>query len=167
MAHSDRPLGVTVMPIENRLDILQYVAVRADALGYEGFGLPETWSYDTAVLLSAIAQQTQNIKLTSGIWGVWGRSAATIAMAAATLNMVSHGRFQLGLGASTPQLTEGWHDRPFDKPYTQLRQTVLQVAWAESSNATQRGTASWCRCSGARRRSWTKRSAPASTRSGC
>jgi alkanesulfonate monooxygenase SsuD/methylene tetrahydromethanopterin reductase-like flavin-dependent oxidoreductase (luciferase family) len=115
------------MPIENRLDILQYVAVRADALGYEGFGLPETWSYDTAVLLSAIAQQTKQIKLTSGIWGVWGRSAATIAMAAATLNMVSNGRFQLGLGASTPQLTEGWHERPFDKPYTQLRQTVLQV----------------------------------------
>jgi alkanesulfonate monooxygenase SsuD/methylene tetrahydromethanopterin reductase-like flavin-dependent oxidoreductase (luciferase family) len=115
------------MPIENRLDILQYVAVRADELGYTGFGLPETWSYDTAVLLTAIAQQTNQIKLMSGIWGVWGRSAATMAMAAATLNIVSNGRFQLGLGASTPQLTEGWHDRPFYKPYTQLRQTVLQV----------------------------------------
>jgi alkanesulfonate monooxygenase SsuD/methylene tetrahydromethanopterin reductase-like flavin-dependent oxidoreductase (luciferase family) len=115
------------MPIENRVDILQYAASRADELGYAGFGLPETWSYDTAVLLSAIAQQTKQIKLTSGIWGVWGRSTATIAMAATTLNIVSHGRFQLGLGASTPQLTEGWHDRPFAKPYTQLRQTVLQV----------------------------------------
>lgn len=127
MSHSDRPLGVTVMPIENRLDMLQYVAVRADELGYDGFGLPETWSYDTAVLLTAIAQQTNQIKLLSGIWGVWGRSPATIAMAAATLNMVSNGRFQLGLGASTPQLTEGWHDRPFVKPYSQLRQTVTQV----------------------------------------
>lgn len=127
MSHSNRPLGVVVMPMENRLDILQYVAVRADALGYVGFALPETWSYDTAVLLTAIAQQTKKIKLMSGIWGVWGRSAATIAMAAATLNIVSNGRFQLGLGASTPQLTEGWHDWPFTKPYTQLRQTVIQV----------------------------------------
>lgn len=127
MPAQKRPLSVAVIPLETRLDILQYVAVRADELGYDGFGLPETWSYDTAVLLTAIAKQTQNIHLLAGLWGVWGRSAASIAMAAATLNMISNGRFQLGLGASTPQLAEGWHDRPFREPYAHFRQVVSQV----------------------------------------
>lgn len=127
MSSQKRPLSVAVIPLENRLDILQYVAVRADELGYDGFALPETWSYDTAVLMSAIATQTKNIHLMAGVWGVWGRSAASIAMAAATLNIISNGRFQLGLGASTPQLTEGWHDRPFREPYRQFRQVVTQV----------------------------------------
>lgn len=127
MPGQKRPLGVAVIPLETRLDILQYIAVRADELDYDGFALPETWAYDTAVLLTAIARQTRNLHLMAGIWGVWGRSAANIAMAAATLNMVSNGRFELGLGASTPQLTEGWHDRPFRAPYSQFRQVVTQV----------------------------------------
>ena len=127
MAGQKRPLSVAVIPLETRLEILRYVAVRADELGYDGFSLPETWSYDTAVLLTAISMQTRRIKLMAGIWGVWGRTAASIAMAAATLNMIGNGRFQLGLGASTPQLVEGWHDRPFRDPYAQFRQVVTQV----------------------------------------
>ena len=54
MPAQKRPLSVSVIPLETRLNILQYVAVRADELGYDGFGLPETWSYDTAVLLTAL-----------------------------------------------------------------------------------------------------------------
>src|SRR5439155_20027726 len=56
-----------------------------------------------------------------------GRSAATIAMAAATLHAMSGGRFELGLGASTPQLAEGLHDTPFEPPVPRMRRTVTQI----------------------------------------
>jgi alkanesulfonate monooxygenase SsuD/methylene tetrahydromethanopterin reductase-like flavin-dependent oxidoreductase (luciferase family) len=58
---------------------------------------------------------------------MWGRSSAMIAMAAATLNMVSNGRFSLGLGASSPQMTKGFHDANFERPLARLRETLLQV----------------------------------------
>src|SRR5262249_9686258 len=63
----------------------------------------------------------------TGILGVWNRSAGTLAMAAATLSALSGGRFILGLGASTPQLTEGLHDVPFTTPVAQMRRIVTQV----------------------------------------
>lgn len=125
--NDEKPLGVSVMPLETRLDTLRYVAQRADSLGYSSMGVAETWGYDSGVLLADLAGRTSQIGLTAGIWGVWGRSAATIAMAAATLNLVSDGRFTLGLGASTPQLAEGFHNVPFHKPLSHLRQTVTQV----------------------------------------
>lgn len=122
-----RPLAVTVMPLETRHDTILNLALRADELGYQAFLLPETWSYDATLLLAEIAVHTQRIHLGTGILGVWGRSAGQIAMAAATLNTIANGRFLLGLGASTRQLTEGLHDVPYSAPYRKLRQTITQV----------------------------------------
>ena len=122
-----QPLSVTVMPLETRRDAILHLAARADALGYQAFALPETWSHDAMLILTEAALRTQNIRLLAGILGVWGRSAAHIAMASATLNEISHGRFMLGLGASTPQLTEGLHDVAYETPHKKLRQTLTQV----------------------------------------
>jgi alkanesulfonate monooxygenase SsuD/methylene tetrahydromethanopterin reductase-like flavin-dependent oxidoreductase (luciferase family) len=125
---SDTPLiGVSVMPLDNRRDALVRVATTADRLGYHGFFLPETWAHDITVLLAEAAVRTERITLGTGILGVWGRSAATLAMAASTLGSVSSGRFVLGLGASTAQLTEGLHDVPFTAPIARMRRTVTQV----------------------------------------
>jgi alkanesulfonate monooxygenase SsuD/methylene tetrahydromethanopterin reductase-like flavin-dependent oxidoreductase (luciferase family) len=115
------------MPLENRRPTFVALATGADRLGFDGFFLPETWAYDTTVLLAEAAVRTERITLGTGILGVWNRSAATIAMAAATLAAVSGGRFVLGLGASTPQLTEGLHDVPFAAPITRMRRTLQQV----------------------------------------
>lgn len=115
------------MPLENRRQTFAALATGADRLGFDGLFLPETWAYDTTVLLAEAALRTGRITLGTGILGVWGRSAATIAMAAATLASVSGGRFVLGLGASTPQLTEGLHDVPFTAPIARLRRTLQQV----------------------------------------
>jgi alkanesulfonate monooxygenase SsuD/methylene tetrahydromethanopterin reductase-like flavin-dependent oxidoreductase (luciferase family) len=120
-------IALSVTPLENRHDVLLAVAREADRLGYEGFFLPETWAFDVTVLLAEIATVTSRVRLGTGILGVWNRSAATIAMAALTLHTISHGRFSLGLGASTPQLAEGLHDVPFTKPIGRMRQTVTQV----------------------------------------
>lgn len=120
-------LGVSVMPLENRHGVFAGLATAADRLGYEAVGLPESWSYDMTVLLAEAAARTQRVTLSTGILSVWGRSPATLAMAASTLWTVSGGRFVLGLGASTAQLVEGLHDVPFGAPVAKLRQTVTQV----------------------------------------
>jgi alkanesulfonate monooxygenase SsuD/methylene tetrahydromethanopterin reductase-like flavin-dependent oxidoreductase (luciferase family) len=115
------------MPLENRREVLLSLATAADRLGYDGYFLPETWAYDTTVLLAEAAVKTERITLGTGILSVWNRSAATIAMAAATLASLSGGRFVLGLGASTPQLTEGLHDLPYAAPIARMRRTLEQV----------------------------------------
>lgn len=127
MPDLDRPLGAGFMPFERRIDTILYAIEKADALGYTAFFLPETWSYDVMVLLTAAAERTRNIKLGASILGIWGRSAATMAMAATTLNLLSGGRFILGIGASTPQLAEGWHDTYYQTPVRRLREYVTQV----------------------------------------
>src|SRR5215813_6060386 len=122
-----RPLGVSVMPLDNRRAALVYVAAIAEQLGYDAYFLPETWAHDVTVLMAELAIRTDRLLLGTGILGVWGRSAGTLAMAAASLSEVSSGRFVLGLGASTAQLTEGLHDVPFVAPIARMRRTVTQV----------------------------------------
>lgn len=120
-------IGVSIMALETRHKAFIGLATEADSLGYDGFFVPETWSYDMTVLLAAAAVRTTRITLGTGIIGIWNRSAATIAMAAATLQAMSGGRFVLGLGASTPQLAEGLHDTPFEPPVRRMRRMVTQI----------------------------------------
>ena len=120
-------IAVSVMPLETRRETLIGLATEADRLGYDGFFMPETWAFDMTVLLAEAAVRTQRITLGTGILGIWNRSAATIAMAAATLDAISGGRFTLGLGTSTPQLAEGLHDTPFEMPIARMRRIVTQV----------------------------------------
>jgi len=120
-------VGVSVMPLENRRETIVHLATEAERLGYEACFLTETWAHDTTVLLGELAVRTRRIGLGSGVLGIWGRSAGTLAMAAATLDDVSGGRFTLGLGASTAQLTEGLHDVPFGAPARRMRQVITQV----------------------------------------
>ena len=120
-------IGLSVMPLETRREAIVGLAVEGDRLGYDGFFLPETWAYDITILLAEAAARTTRITLGTGIVGLWNRSAATIAMAAATLHSMSGGRFVLGLGASTPQLAEGLHDTPFEAPLPRMRLMVTQI----------------------------------------
>lgn len=119
--------GVAVTPMETRRDLIVRAAVLADDLGYEVFSVAEGWGLDATILLAEIAAATRRITLVAGVLSVWGRSPATIAMTAATLHRLSGGRFVLGLGASTRQLTEGWHDTGYDGPAARLRAVTGQV----------------------------------------
>jgi alkanesulfonate monooxygenase SsuD/methylene tetrahydromethanopterin reductase-like flavin-dependent oxidoreductase (luciferase family) len=120
-------IGLSVMPLETRREAIIGLATEGDRLGYHGFFMPETWAYDMTVLLAEAALRTERITIGTGILGIWNRSAATVAMAAATLHALSNGRFVLGLGASTPQLAEGLHDTPFEPPVPRMRRMVTQV----------------------------------------
>jgi alkanesulfonate monooxygenase SsuD/methylene tetrahydromethanopterin reductase-like flavin-dependent oxidoreductase (luciferase family) len=121
------PVGVSLMPLENRRADIVRLAIEAERRGYAGFFLPETWAHDVTVLLAEAAVRTERIGLGTGILSVWGRTPGTLAMAAATLHDVSGGRFTLGLGASTAQLVEGLHDVPYRDPFERMRRTIVQV----------------------------------------
>ena len=120
-------LGVGLTPLETRREVVLHVATRAEQLGFDAFYLAEGWGHDAAVLLSEVAVRTSRIRLGTGVLNIWGRSAATIAMLAASLHEVSGARFTLGLGAGSPQLAEGLHDVPFTTPVARLRTVIQQV----------------------------------------
>jgi alkanesulfonate monooxygenase SsuD/methylene tetrahydromethanopterin reductase-like flavin-dependent oxidoreductase (luciferase family) len=113
--------------MEIRRDVIVRAATLADELGYEVFSVAEGWGLDSTILLAELAAATRRITLTAGVLSVWGRSPATIAMTAATLHQLSGGRFVLGLGASTRQLAEGWHDIGYDRPAARLRAVTSRV----------------------------------------
>lgn len=94
----------------------------ADELGYHSLWLGETWGYELFASLAHLAQVTQRITLGAGIANVFSRSAATIAMGAATLDAQSNGRFALGLGSSGPIVVEKLHGVPFERPLRRLRE---------------------------------------------
>ncbi len=77
--------------------------------------------------LAWIGAQTSKIRLGTAIMQLPGRSPANTAMTAMTLDQLSGGRFILGLGTSGPQVVEGWHGVPFDKPLTWLREYITIV----------------------------------------
>jgi len=75
-------------------------------------------------VLSWLAATTSTIKVGSAIMQIPGRTPANTAMTAATLDLLSGGRFLLGLGTSGPQVVEGWHGQPWGKPLTRTREYV-------------------------------------------
>jgi alkanesulfonate monooxygenase SsuD/methylene tetrahydromethanopterin reductase-like flavin-dependent oxidoreductase (luciferase family) len=96
MAASNPPIGVGFTPLETRRDVVLHVAARAEQLGHESFHPAEGWGHDAAVLLTEVAVRTTRIRLETGVLNIWGRSPATLAMLATSLQEVSGGRFTLG-----------------------------------------------------------------------
>ena len=119
--------GVGLTPMETRRDVIVKAAVLADELGYETFGVPEGWGRDSTPVVTEIGLRTARIRIASAILSAWGRTPATLAMTAATLQEVCGGRYVLGLGTSTRALVEGFHDSPFEHPAGKLREVVTQV----------------------------------------
>lgn len=122
--------------METRRDVLVQAATQAEELGYDAFFMAKAWGLDAPVVLAEIATKTHRILLGSAIVNVWSRSAASLAMSAATLSEISGGRFVLGLGASTSQLIEGLHDVAFSSPLKQLRRVVTQVRELQRGSRT-------------------------------
>ncbi len=84
----------------------------------------EIYGYDLVSTLAYLAGQTTTLELMTGIIPVYSRTPALIAQTAATIDSLSNGRFHLGLGSSGPQVIEGWHGVPFDRPIQRTRETI-------------------------------------------
>ena len=100
------------------------LAQEAERLGYDSAWAAEAWGTDAVTVLSWLAATTSKIKVGSAIMQIPGRTPANTAMTAATLDLLSGGRFLLGLGTSGPQVVEGWHGQPWGKPLTKTREYV-------------------------------------------
>ncbi len=109
----------------------QLAAVReAERLGYDSVWTAEAYGSDAATVLAWLAGQTETIGLGSAIFQIPGRSAAMTAMTAATIDALSGGRMLLGLGASGPQVAEGWHGQRFARQLERTRDYVAVVRMA-------------------------------------
>jgi F420-dependent oxidoreductase-like protein len=98
-------------------------------VGMENAGLDTVWvaeayGFDSPTLMGYLAAKTERVQIGSAILPIYSRTPALIAQTAAGLDAVSGGRAILGLGASGPQVIEGWHGVAYDKPLGRTREIV-------------------------------------------
>jgi F420-dependent oxidoreductase-like protein len=96
--------------------------VEADRLGYDSLWTAEAYGSDALTPLAFYGSHTTRMKLASGICQMPARTPTAVAMAAMTLDHLSGGRMVLGLGASGPQVVEGWYGQPYPKPLARTRE---------------------------------------------
>ena len=103
------------------------LAELAERVGLDSVWAAEAYGADAVTLLSFIAGRTSRIGLGSGILQMPARTPANTAMTAMSLDALSGGRFTLGLGASGPQVVEGWHGVAYGKPLQRSREYLAIV----------------------------------------
>jgi F420-dependent oxidoreductase-like protein len=106
------------------------VVQEAERLGYDSIWSAEAYGSDAATVLAWLAANTSTIKLGSAIFQIPGRSPAMTGMTAATIDQLSGGRMLLGIGASGPQVAEGWHGQRFAHQLQRTREYVAVVRMA-------------------------------------
>jgi F420-dependent oxidoreductase-like protein len=99
-------------------------AVQMEDAGLDVIGVAEAYGTDAVSLLGSLAVRTTRVELMSQILPIYSRTPTLTAMTAAGLDYASEGRFLLGLGASGPQVIEGWHGVPYDAPLGRTREVV-------------------------------------------
>lgn len=95
-----------------------------EASGVDLVAVPEAYSFDAVSQLGFLAARTSRMTLMSGILQLYTRTPTLTAMTAAGLDYVSDGRFELGIGASGPQVVEGFHGVPYDAPVGRIRELI-------------------------------------------
>jgi F420-dependent oxidoreductase-like protein len=98
--------------------------LEADRLGFDSVWTAEAYGSDALTPLAWWGSRTEQIRLGTAIMQMSARTPAATAMAALTLDHLSGGRFILGIGASGPQVVEGWYGRPYPRPLERTREYV-------------------------------------------
>jgi F420-dependent oxidoreductase-like protein len=106
------------------------LAAEADRLGYSSVWVAEAYGSDAPSVLAWLAGQTERVDVGSAVMQIPARTPAMTAMTAATIDLLSGGRFRLGLGVSGPQVSEGWHGVRFARPLARTREYVEIVRLA-------------------------------------
>ena len=117
------------------------MAQEAERLGYDSVWSAEAWGNDAFTPLAWIGAQTEKIKLGTAVVQLSGRTPASCAMHALTLDMLSNGRVILGLGVSGPQVVEGWYGQPFPKLLARTREyiDIIRQVMAREAPVTNPG----------------------------
>jgi F420-dependent oxidoreductase-like protein len=105
--------------------------VELEKAGLDVVWVPEAYSFDAVSQMGYLAAKTETIEIGSGILNVFSRTATCMAQTAAGLDYISGGRFILGLGASGPQVIEGFHGVPYEQPMPRIRDyiNVCRMTW--------------------------------------
>ena len=103
------------------------VVLAAENAGFESVWAAESYGSDVVSVLAWLAAQTTTIKLGAAILQVPARPPAAAAMAGATIDKLSGGRFLFGFGPSGPQVSEGWYGVPYAKPWGRTREYIEVV----------------------------------------
>lgn len=119
-----RKLSIGVGWTGDNTDQVIEEAKLADEMGIDSLFVAETWGHDAFTLLSLLARETRRIKLGTAIVNIYSRSPGALAQHFATLDQLSGGRMQIGLGSSGPNVIEHFHGVKFDKPYSRMREYV-------------------------------------------
>jgi F420-dependent oxidoreductase-like protein len=113
----------------------------AEALGYDSVWTAEAYGSDAVTAATWILAHTETIKVGTAIMQMPARSPAMAAMTAMSLAGLSNNRFIVGLGASGPQVVEGWHGVPYGRPITRLKEytQIMKQIFAREAPLTFEG----------------------------
>jgi F420-dependent oxidoreductase-like protein len=115
--------------------------VELEHAGLDVAWVPEAYSFDAPSFMGYLAAVTERVEIAAGILPLYTRSPTLIAMTAAGVDALSDGRCILGLGASGPQVIEGFHGIPYDRPLGRTREIVdiCRAVWAREDNLVHDG----------------------------
>jgi len=99
--------------------------------GLDVVWVPEAYSFDAPSAMGYIASRTERVTIASGIMPIYSRTPSLLAMTAAGIDYLSDGRCMLGLGASGPQVIEGFHGVPYEAPVARTREIIeiCRMVW--------------------------------------
>ncbi|MEZ7240664.1 LLM class F420-dependent oxidoreductase [Rhodococcus sp. GXMU-t2271] len=120
---------------------VERMLAEAEALGVDGFWTAETYGSDALTPLAWWGAQTSRIKLGTSVCQMSARTPTALAMAAQTLDHLSGGRVIIGIGASGPQVVEGWYGQPYPRPLERTREyiEIMRQVWAREKPVTYSG----------------------------
>ena len=113
-------LGYSGKHIHMPIELIQ----RAESMGYDSVWTAEAYGNDAVTSAAYVLAQTSKIRVGTAIMQMPARTPAMCAMTAMSLDQLSGGRFIVGLGASGPQVVEGWHGVPYGKPVTRTKEYI-------------------------------------------
>ena len=113
-------LGYSGKHIHIPMELIQ----QAESMGYDSVWTAEAYGNDSVTSAAYVLAQTSKIRVGTAIMQMPARTPAMCAMTAMSLDQLSGGRFIVGLGASGPQVVEGWHGVPYGKPVTRTKEYI-------------------------------------------
>lgn len=116
-------LEIPYLEANDRAGMIE-LARTAEAVGFDSVWVSELYSFDAFTTLTQLALATERIKVGTNIANIYARTPAMLASTAASLDQMSGGRLILGVGASGPQVIEGWHGLAYDRPLQRTRETI-------------------------------------------
>ncbi|MCD0452774.1 LLM class F420-dependent oxidoreductase [Actinocorallia sp. API 0066] len=134
-------LGINVGYWQRDPEDATETVLAAERQGYDSVFTAEAYGSDAFTTLAWYGARTSRIKLGTAVAQLSARTPAATAMHALTLDALSGGRLILGLGASGPQVVEGWYGVPFPRPLARTREylRVLRAVWAREAPVTNDG----------------------------